>query len=309
MLAERGEEVRALVRDAERARTMLPEGVAPYFGDVTDPESLGRAVEGCELVFHAAGLPEQWRRDSSDFQRVNVEGTANVVAACRNTGVRRLVYTSTIDVFAWTPGRPFDESVIDREPRPTLYERSKQAADRLVVQALEAGLDAVFLHPSAVYGPAPALQAGANDFLARLVQRKIPVLLPGGMPVVFSEDVAVAHIDAADRAPAGARFITSDRYLTLSEIARSVAAIEPRSRVPRAMPIAAARAVAAIGEAIGSITGISPLVARGELIFLESHAVPVADRARQQLDWRVTPWEEGLRVTIEALRSKGLVGT
>ena len=304
-LVARGDEVRALVRDVDRARKLLPQGVEPVAGDVADRGSVDRAVDGCELVFHAAGLPEQWRHDPADFQRVNVEGSRNLAEASLAAGVGRFVYTSTIDVFQWTPGRPFDESVIDPDPRPTHYERSKQEADRLVVSIADRGLEVVFIHPAAVYGPVPALFAGANDFLVRLATGKIPMLLPGGMPVVYSEDVGRAHIEAADRAEAGSRFIVADRYLTLSEMAGSVAEIEPEAKNPRVMPLAVARGVMAAGEGIARITRKPPLIARGELAFLVSHPVPVADRLRDELGIEPTPWSDGLARTLEHFRAQG----
>lgn len=96
-----------------------------------DPTSVERAMAGCRVVYHAAGLPEQWLPDATTFERVNVGGTRTMIAAALAAGVERFVYTSTIDVFAWTPGTPFDESTIDPHPKGTAYERSKQAADRL----------------------------------------------------------------------------------------------------------------------------------------------------------------------------------
>jgi dihydroflavonol-4-reductase len=304
-LVGRGDEVRALVRDIDRARKLLPEGVEPVLGDVADRASVDRAVAGCELVFHAAGLPEQWRLDPADFQRVNVDGTRNLAEAALAAGVRRFVYTSTIDVFRWTPGRLFDESVIDPEPRPTFYERSKQEADRLVVGIAERGLDVVFLHPAAVYGPVPALFAGANDLIVRLAEGDIPMLLPGGMPLVYSEDVGRAHIAAADSAPAGARYIVSGDYLTLSEIAESVAARVPGAKTPRVMPLALAKGVSAIGERVAKFTKKPPLIPHGALLFLISHPVPVADRAVAELGLGLTPWEEGLDGTLEHFRAQG----
>jgi dihydroflavonol-4-reductase len=304
-LVARGDSVSALVRDTERARAILPEGVTPVPGDVADRESVRRAVAGSEVVFHAAGLPEQWRRDPGDFRRVNVEGTRNVAEESLAAGVRRLAYTSTIDVFRWTPGQPFDESVIDPEPRPTDYERSKQEADRLVVGATSRGLDAVFLHPAAVYGPVPAIAVGLNDLIVRLATGKIPMLLPGGMPVVHSDDVATAHIRAADGAPAGARYIVADRYLTLARIAESVAALVPEAKRPPVMPLIVARALSAAGERIASLTGRPPLIPRGALIFLESHPVPDATRAGAELELQITPWERGLEATIDRFRAQG----
>jgi dihydroflavonol-4-reductase len=306
-LAAAGHEVRALVRDVERARALLPDGVEPVRGDLTDATAVAAAIGGCERVYHAAGLPEQWRLDSEDFHRVNVGGTANVVEACLTHGVPRLVYTSTIDVFAWTPGAPFDESRLDPEPRPTVYERSKQEADRLVVAALGRGLDAVFLHPSAVYGPAPVVTVALNDLLIRLAKRQIPLLLPGGMPVVHTEDVAAGHLAAAERGSGGERFILSGEYLTLREIALAVREQVPAAKVPPVMPMAFARAIAITGEGLAKLTKKPPLIARGEQIFLASHPVPVADRARAELGWNSRPAGQGFSEALADFRRRDLL--
>lgn len=302
-----GHRVRALVRSPERAREILPAGVEALRGDVADAGSVAAAVNGCEVVYHAAGLPEQWRLDPADFARVNVEGTRNLVDAALAAGVGRFVYTSTIDVFAWTPGEPFDESVIDPEPRPTHYERSKQEADRIVTEALDRGLPAVFLHPSGVYGPAPVLAPGLNDLLARLARRKIPMLLPGGMPAVYSDDVADGHLRAAADASVGARYILSDSYQTLVEIAQAVKRQAPQAKVPPVMPIGVARAVSAAGERIARLTRRPPLIPRGGLHFLESHAIPVATRARQELGWAPAGFDDGLAPTFDHFRRNGWI--
>jgi dihydroflavonol-4-reductase len=306
-LTREGHRVRALVRSPDRARALLPDEVELVAGDVTDAASVRAATADCSVVYHAAGLPEQWLRDPADFVRVNVEGTRNMVEAALDAGVERFAYTSTIDVFAWTPGRPFDETTLDPDPRPTHYERSKQAADALVTQALERGLPAVFLHPSAVYGPAPALTPGLNDFLVRLALRKIPMLLPGGMPVVYSEDVAEGHIRAVGQAPTGSRYILSTSYHTLEEIARVVTAHEPRARVPRMMPSAAARTASVLGEGVAKLTRRPPLIPRGTLHFLESHPVPDATRAREELGWEPVAFEDGVGRALEHFRREGWI--
>src|SRR5215204_2064316 len=98
-LLDRGDHVRALVRDPKRAASVLPAGIEPVTGDVTSPESVARAVEGCELVFNAMGLPEQWVRDQGIFDRVNAGGSGELAAAAKRAGVRRFIHTSTHDVF------------------------------------------------------------------------------------------------------------------------------------------------------------------------------------------------------------------
>lgn len=298
-LVDAGRDVRALVRSRARGRRALPDGVELVEGDVTDAASLRRAVDGCAVVYHAAGLPEQWFADPSVFQRVNVQGTANMIEAALAAGVTRFVYSSTIDVFAAAPGAEYDESVLDPEPKGTYYERSKQDADRLVVAALERGLPAVFVHPSAVYGPAPAASPGLNDFIARILRGEIPMLLPGGMPVVYALDLAAGHLLAEARAPVGARYILSESYHSLVDIARAAVAAAGRGRVPRVMPLAVARAVSAIGEAVARFTHRPPLIPAGQLCFLQWQARPNSARARRELGWQPTPFADALPPTIE----------
>jgi dihydroflavonol-4-reductase len=145
--------VRVLAREVERARAVVSAGVDVVAGDLCDPGSVLRAVRGCDTVFHAAGMPEQWLRDRGQFHRVNVDGTRAVVDAALGEAVRPFVYTSTIDVFSHRPGVPYDESVLERRTLPSPYERSKQLADQVVAEALLHRLPARFIHPAAVFGP------------------------------------------------------------------------------------------------------------------------------------------------------------
>lgn len=305
-LADDGMEVRALVRSPERAR-VLPEGVQPVFGDVTDAPSLHAALEGAATVYHAAGIPEQWRKDTGEFARVNVEGTRNVVEAALAAGVERFVYTSTDDVLVQAPGATFDESALSPNPGATPYQRSKQEADRIVTAALDRGLPAVFLHPAGVYGPAPFLVKGLNDLLMQLAKRKTPAMLPGGMAVAYSEDVADGHVRAAAQAPVGARYLLAESFQSLTDIARAVAAAEPRAKVPRVMPLPVARAVSTVGERVAQATGRPPMIPRSVLQFLERGSRPSGERARSELGWSPTPFATGVERTLAYFRQQGWI--
>ena len=308
LVAER-RPVRALVRDPGRARTLLPAEVELARGDVTEPQSVASAMAGVGVVYHAAGLPEQWLPDPETFTRVNVGGTRTMLEAAREAGVGRFVYTSTIDVFAWRAGEPFDESVIDAAPKHTHYERSKQAADLLVQDAVEHGFPAVFLHPSAVYGTSPTTSPGVNDLLCRLVKGEIPMLLPGTMPVVFADDVARGHL-AAEKAAPGSRYILSESVWSLpalaSEIAGAVQSVLGVDvKLPAVLPEIVARGVSWVTETLSLLTRRPPLLPAGQLEFLLSGATPVADRARNELGWRPVPIAEGLRTTVRWLVERG----
>jgi dihydroflavonol-4-reductase len=305
-LLARNYRVRALVRSPDKGRAVLPAACELVQGDVTAPDTLAPAVAGCEWVFHAAGFPEQWMRDPSTFDRINAEGTANMVAASRAAGVARFVLTSTIDVFTWKQGETYDESELDPAPKQTAYERSKQRADKLVTDAISSGLDAVFLHPAGVYGPAPSDSPGTNDLLVKLAHRKVPALLPGGYPVVFAPDVGLGHVLAAERAKTGARYILSERYYSLTELARAMLdALGEDRKTPRKIPLWLASVVSTMGELKGKLIGRPPLMPKGQLQFLQVDSYPSAKRATDELGLQFTPLADGLAKTVAWLRAAG----
>lgn len=301
VLVERGREVRALVRDPDKARRVLPAAVELVAGDITDRASLERAFKGVSVAYHAAGLPEQWLKDVGRFQRVNVEGTRNMVEAALAANVERFVYTSTIDVFQAGPSQEYDESSpIDPSPKGTAYERSKQDADRVVVEALGRGLPAVFIHPSALYGPGPAGSPGINDFILKMKNHQMPALLPGGMPVVHSRDVGLGQVLAEDR-PAGTRYILSESYVDLTHLAWIVSHALGRKDVPRVLPLWLAKGVSEAGERWANVSGRPPLIPSGQLHFLQWKARPKNNKARKELKWVPTLFRDGVRATVALL--------
>jgi dihydroflavonol-4-reductase len=273
-LRARGDEVVALARDPAAARAVLPDEVSVVRGDVTDPGSLRAAAEGCELVFNAMGIPEQWVRDEEVFERVNARGAEAVVRAAREAGARRLVHTSTIDVFEAPPGGRLVESRLDPRPKGTAYERSKQHAEELVLGARGDDLEVVFVNPSAVYGPGPGSVSLDKQLFEPVARGRMPMLTPGGMGVVHARGVAAGQLLAADRGRDGERYILSDRHVTLRELAQTVVRVAHSGRVPPVLPVPLARAAAASGDFLAARFGIPPLISRGQLKFLLWNAAP-----------------------------------
>jgi nucleoside-diphosphate-sugar epimerase len=300
-LLERGDEVRALVRDPERSRALLPTGVELVRGDVTAPDSLAGAVEGCELVFNAMGLPEQWVPDESVFDLVNARGTENVIRAAREAGARRAIHTSTIDVFHADRGGRFDETNLADYPKGTAYERSKQRAEELALAARD-GVEVVIVTPAGGYGPTPASSISFDEQLFEpVIRRRLPALPPGGCGVTFDAGVARGQLLAAERGRDGERYILSDRYVSLRELAETVVDAAGRGRVPLSLPPGVARVAAAAGELLSRVIRRPPLLPRGQLHFFLWQAHPDSTKAQEELGWEPTPLEEGVRAAVEAL--------
>jgi dihydroflavonol-4-reductase len=295
-LHAQGHKVRVLARNVEGTRAVVPSGADVVAGDLTDPDSLVRAVAGCDSVFHAAGMPEQWLRDTGQFHRVNVEGTRALVDAALREGTRAFVYTSTIDVFAHRPGVCYDESMLETEALPTPYERSKQLADQVVAEAISLGLPARFIHPAAVFGPSPTRTPGLNDMIANLAANRLPVLPPGGVPVVFAPDVARGQIAAA-MAHVGSRYILCDRYVPFGELADAVNSVVGSRRPPQ-LSAALARVASRVTEAVSRVSHRPPMLPAGQLHFMTAHHLPNAARAAAELDWVPTPLEDGVAATL-----------
>jgi dihydroflavonol-4-reductase len=297
-LLDRGDEVVALVRDPERARQVLPAAIRLAQGDVTDPPSLRAAAEGCEIVFNAMGMPEQWVPDEGVFERVNARGAEAVVRAARDAGARRLVHTSTIDVFEADASGRIDESRVSRTPKNTAYERSKQLAEQLVLAARGDGLEVVMVNPSGVYGLGPGSAALEKNLFAPVSKGMLPALTPGGLGVVHEGGVARGQLLAADKGRDGERYILSDQHVTLRSLAQAVVRVAGRGWVPPVLPVPIARVLAAAGDALAARTGITPLVSRGQLEFLLWNAAPDSTRAQEELGWEPTPLEDGIRASL-----------
>ncbi len=170
-----GHEVRGLVREGSRWDDR-PAGAEAAAGDITDPSSLNRAVEGRDAIVHAAALVKMWVRDRSEFDRVNVQGLANVIAAARDSGAR-LVYTSSFIALGPTDGETFDENSPRRsEEFYTDYERTKWLADQLARNTPADRLDMVRLYPGVVYGPGSLTQ---GNYIVQLLLQHARGKLPG----------------------------------------------------------------------------------------------------------------------------------
>jgi nucleoside-diphosphate-sugar epimerase len=300
-LLERGEEVRVLVRDRDRAATVLPSGVEVARGDAIEPATLAPAVAGCELVFNAMGLPEQWFADEGIFDRVNAVGSGDLAAASRQAGVRRFIHTSTNDVFHAEQGASFDESEVATYPKGTAYERSKQEAERRVLSQRD-GMEVVITNPTGVYGPGPSSSHTLENGLFRpLVEKKLPAMVPGGMGLVFVDGVVQGHLAAAEVGKDGERYILTDAYVELPDLAREVVRIAGRGRVPPTMPLPVAKAFATVGEGISGVIKRPPMLAKGQLHFFQWQARADASKAQRELGFTPTPLEDGLQRTLEAM--------
>jgi 2-alkyl-3-oxoalkanoate reductase len=201
-LLERGDRVRVLGR--RRAPALESLGVEAIAGDVADPAAVERACRDVDEVHHVAACVELWH-DQTELARTNVEGTRNIVRSCRQSGVRRLIFTSSASVvFNQGDQEGIDESVPHPRRYLNRYAETKARAEDLVLEASgRGGLQSVSLRPHLVWGPRdthfiPNLLASARS--GRLLQ------VGDGrnrIDITYVENLADAHMLASDRLAAG----------------------------------------------------------------------------------------------------------
>ncbi len=200
-LRERGDDVRGFSR-AEHPE-LAAYGIDQHQGNVADSEAVADAVRGVHIVFHTAAKVGAGG-SHGDFYATNVTGTANVIAACRESGVLGLVYTSTPSVVSGrTPMEGADESVSYPTHYDGDYGRTKAEAERLVLSGASDELKTVALRPPLIWGP------GDTSLLPRVIERARNGSLrrikgpPALTDITYIDDAVRAHIQAADRLLAG----------------------------------------------------------------------------------------------------------
>lgn len=260
-LAARGDAVRVLAR-GHRA-TDLPAGVELHRGDVADLSSVGNAAAGCALVVHTAALAGI-AGPREDYLRTNLEGTRNVLEACRRHGVPRLVHTSTPSVvFDGTDMEGVDESVPLASRFEAHYPATKAAAEREVLAANGADLATVALRPHLVWGPGdhhlvPRVLARARAGTLRLVGDG-----RNRVDATYIDNAADAHLLAADRlapgAPCAGRayFISNGEPLALGDLLDRILAADGLPPVTRSVSPAVALAAGWLLETAHALLGLS----------------------------------------------------
>jgi dihydroflavonol-4-reductase len=201
-LREKGRRVRVLVHRDRRAFEGLD--IETATGDILDTWSLVSAFDGAEYVYHLAVHISISKRDAAEAARLNREGTRNVVDACMEAGVRRLVHFSSIHALSSKPrDEMIDESRPLAEPSDPVYDRSKADAERVVLEAVEKGLDAVIVNPTAILGPWDFKPSYMGKFLLALCHHEFKSLVKGGFDWVDVRDVVQGALTAEQRGRKG----------------------------------------------------------------------------------------------------------
>ncbi len=260
--------------------------------DLLDRLGLVRVLRGCDAVVHVAAL-YSYSAPADLLERVNVQGTRNVVDACAAAGVRRLVYTSTAGTCGPVEGRAADET--DAPPAWELavpYKRTKVAAERLVLAAARLGIEPVVVNPTAPIGDGDRRPTPTGAMVAGVASGRYRGYVAGtGLNVVDVRDVALGHVLALERGRGGERYLLGGVNLSLEDLFASLASLAGRPRPRIRVPYTLARAAAA-----------ARLINRNEVRLARLPMFFSSAKAERHLGYRPGPVEPALaRAVREAL--------
>jgi dihydroflavonol-4-reductase len=302
LLLRRGDRVRVLVRHSSRTDNIEGLGCEVVVGDLRDCSTLERCVQGCRRVFHVAADYRLRAKNPQEIYDNNVGGTRNLLSACCEAGVEKIVYTSTVG----TIGLRHDGMPADEETPVTLdnmighYKRSKFMAEQVARQFAASGLPVVTVNPTAPVGAGDIKPTPTGRIILDFLNGRMPAYVDTGLNFVAVEDVARGHLLAEEKGRIGERYILGSENRSLAELLGMLAELSGR-RAPRVrIPWHAALLAGYIDEAVvGGLLGSEPSIPL-EGVKMARHKMYVrSDKASKELDYEPKPVIEALREAVE----------
>jgi dihydroflavonol-4-reductase len=297
-LVDDGHDIVALTRSRSNA-THLPDAVTVVEGDITDKASLREPMTGIDGVFHIAAwfYVGPGPRHVETAERVNVEGTRNVLELMDELDISKGVYTSTVGVYPGTSGKTLDESIDPECPSYAEYFRTKWKAHFEVAKPMmEDDLPLVIVQPGGVYGPHDKLYGSGRAVFRDYLTGDLPMIPRNWtLPMDHAEDIAHAHLRAMDEGVSGEEYIVASEPRTMPEVlgcAEEITGIP----APRVVPDAVFGGLATIMRGVERIT-TPPEGLEAELLeFLAGRRFTVDNtKAKRDLDVEYRSLEDGLR--------------
>jgi dihydroflavonol-4-reductase len=309
-LAQQGAELRLLVRSSSRTDNIAELRCEVEMGDLREPESLKKMMEGCEYVFHVAADYRLWVRDPEQMYRTNVEGTRAIIQAAQAAGVRRVVYCSSVATMGFTA----TDQIVDEDTPVSLaemighYKRSKFMAEQVALEAGRKGANVVVVNPTTPIGEQDIKPTPTGRIVVDFLKRKFPAYVDTGLNLADVREVARGHILAMEKARPGERYILGGENLTLKQILDKLAQLTGLPSPTMKVPHAVAMGFAAFDQFFtGYVLGKEPratieAVKMGRKIMFASSA-----KAERELGYRILQVEDALRRAVQWFQEHGYV--
>ena len=310
VLCEQGAKLRLLVRATSNLKNLQGLPAETVTGDLRDPGSLGKAMAGCDTVFHVAADYRLWVRDPQEMYRSNVDGTRALLEAARRINVRRLVYTSSVATIGFrTNGSLADEdSAVSVSDMIGHYKRSKFMAEQVALEAGRSGMHVVTVNPTTPVGEGDVKPTPTGRIVLDFLKRKFPAYVETGLNLVDVRECARGHLVALERGQPGHRYILGGENLTLKQILDKLADITGLPSPKVKLPYIFAFATGVIDETItGRMLNKEPRATIDAVRMGKKMMFATSAKAERELGWRIVPVNDALRRAVEWFRANAYV--
>ena len=305
-----GADLRVLLHTEADRRTVQELPVDVVVGDLLDPGSMRRAVQGCSQVYHCAARVSTVNRDHRALFESNVLGTRTLLRAAAAANVGKVVVTGSFSATGHLPGQPSNEDVpFNPLERHLPYGHTKAAVEHECLKAFAEGLPVAVAVSTAILGPWDFRPSRMGQVLMRFARGKLRAYVPGGFEFVSAADIAEGHVLTMAKGRPGQKYVFATEFLTFDQIIDLFARVTGQARRPRRLSPRLMSAAAAAAERI------LPVVAPQREQLLTSAAIRIlrqgrrADttRARQELGFRPGSVGDAVAEAYDWFRHAGAV--
>ncbi len=304
-LVARGWNVRALARKGSDRRNL--DGLALEIVDgALDEPRLAEAMRGCDVLFHVAAHYSLFRADRDAVIAANVDGTRSVLAAAREAGVAKTVYTSSVAAIGVKSGSVADETYQSAPQRLIgAYKLSKYLAEREAVAAAENGQFVTIVNPTTPIGPWDRKPTPTGEILVRLLTGNMPAVVDTGLNFVDVDDVVRGQLLAYERGRSGERYILGGENRSLRTFLATAADIAgvraPRIAIPHWIPLG----VAWLDETVLPRFGLTPTIPIDGVKMSRESMYYKSDKAARELGYTSTPIATAIASAISWFKENG----
>jgi dihydroflavonol-4-reductase len=311
-LAAQGADLRVLVRTGSDLRNLEGLKADRVIGDLRDPGSIEKAVAGCEVVFQVAADYRLWVRDPDEMYRANVEGTRAILEAARKSGVRRVVYTSSVATMGFSAN---DNGHLADEASPVAldnmighYKRSKFMAEEVALEAGRSGMDVVVVNPTTPVGEQDIKPTPTGRIVLDFLKKKFPAYVDTGLNLVDVRECALGHLAALEKGKSGERYILGGENLTLKQILDKLGVITGLPSPTIRVPYFVALATGVVDEVVtGRILGREPRATIDAVRMGRKKMFVSSAKAERELGWKIVPVDGALARAAEWFKANGYV--
>jgi dihydroflavonol-4-reductase len=306
-LSDNGTKIRCLVRETSNMKNLDGLYVEIAHGDIRDIDSVRRALKGCECVCHLAAVYANWLPDPGLMYRVNEEGTRNVLTACREAGIQKVLHCSSVAALGAHGKTPADESApFNLNSTKDHYYISKYRAEQVALEFARTGLPVVIVNPSNPIGPRDLAPTPTGALIINLLKGKFPGYVDGGINLIDVTDCARGIVAAMEKGQVGEKYILGNKNVSIKEYFDLIVKVAGKGKSPSIRIPSWLAVFSGLGyQMLSRITGKPPVTSASWARVGSHYSWWECTRARKNLALGQRPLEESISDAIKWFEING----